>query len=129
MIKLIKQNIDKPKTAKSIRAIPISNKLYEILLPLKRKHKDEDFFLTGDSKKFIEPRNYQYNFKALLKMSKIKKSYKFHILRHSMASACIEVGMDIKALSEILGHASVEITLNIYVHSSYQAKKKYLEKI
>ena len=121
--------IETPKSKKSIRDIPLSDKLYVILAQLKKKYKDEDFFLTGDSKKFIEPRNYQYTFKALITMSKIKKSYKFHILRHTMASACIEVGMDIKALSEILGHASVEITLNIYVHSSYQSKKKYLEKI
>ena len=121
--------IDTPKSKKSIRNIPICDKLYSILAQLEKKYKYEDFFLTGNSEKNIEPRNYQYTFKALLKMSKIKKSYKFHILRHSMASACIEVGMDIKALSEILGHASVEITLNIYVHSSFQSKKKYLEKI
>lgn len=63
-----------------------------------------------------------------MRKSKIKK-YKFHILRHTFATECIEVGMDVKSLSEILGHASVEITLNKYVHSSYKTKKKYLEKL
>lgn len=120
--------IDKPKTKNSVRTIPISNKLHEILKELRKEYKDDDFLLTGDSEKYIEPRNYQYIFKDILKKSKIKK-YKFHILRHTFATECIEVGMDVKSLSEILGHANVEITLNKYVHSSYKTKKKYLEKL
>lgn len=120
--------IDKPKTAKSIRAIPISNKLYEILLPLKNKYKDEYFFLTGNSEKFVEPRAYQYEFKRILKKCRIKP-YKFHTLRHTMATNCIEVGMDIKSLSEILGHSSVKITLDKYIHSNFKTQKKFLEKL
>lgn len=120
--------IDKPKTKKSIRSIPISNKLYSLLQPIKKQYTNEDFFLTGSSEKYIEPRNYQYIFKRLLKDARIK-SYKFHILRHTFATECIEVGMDIKSLSEILGHANSEVTLNRYVHSSYKAKKRFLEKL
>lgn len=120
--------IDKPKTACSIRSIPISNKLYNILQPLKKKYKEDAFLLTGSNEKHIEPRNYQNIFKEILKRSKVKP-YKFHILRHTFATDCVEVGMDIKSLSEILGHADVNITLNRYVHSSYKMKKKYLEKL
>ena len=120
--------IDVPKTAKSIRQIPISNKLYEILKVIKKKYNDDDFFLTGSNEKFTEPRNYQKYLKNVLKKCRIK-SYKFHILRHTFASNCIEVGMDVKSLSEILGHSSVEITLNKYVHSNYKMQKKYLEKL
>ena len=120
--------IDKPKTKNSVRQIPISNKLYNILKPLKKKYEDDDFFLTGESERYVEPRSYQYIYKKILKKCKIHP-HKFHCLRHSFASECINVGMDIKTLSEILGHANVNITLNIYVHSSYQTKKKYLEKI
>jgi len=120
--------IDKPKTQNSIRAIPISSKLYEILLPLKRKYKDNDFFLTGSNDKFVEPRAYQYEFKKILKKCRIK-SYKFHQLRHTFSCNCIEVGMDIKSLSEILGHSTVQITLDKYVHSNYKIQKKYLEKL
>lgn len=120
--------IDKPKTQNSIRAIPISNKLYEILLPLKRKYKDNDFFLTGNSNKYVEPRNYQYEFKKILKKCRIK-SYKFHTLRHKFSCDCIEVGMDIKSLSEILGHSTTQITLDKYVHSNYKIQKKFLEKL
>ena len=120
--------VDTPKSQNSIRAIPISNKLYQILKPLREQNDDESFFLTGEKERYIEPRNYQYMFKRILRILKIKK-YKFHALRHTFASECIEVGMDVKALSEILGHASVDITLNIYVHSSYKQKRKYLEKL
>ena len=53
----------------------------------------------------------------------------FHCLRHTFATRCIRVGMDIKSLSELLGHADVNITLNRYVHSSYDSTKKYMEKL
>ena len=86
------------------------------------------FFLTGSKYQFIEQRSYQNMFKRILKESKVKE-YNFHVLRHTFATNCIKVGMDIKSLSEILGHASVDVTLNRYVHSSYEMKKKYLEKL
>ena len=106
----------------------MNQKLYEILKTLRKKYKDEDYFLSGKENEVVEPRNYQYNFKIMLKECKIKP-YKFHILRHTFATNCIEVGMDAKSLSEILGHSGVDITLGIYVHSSDKIKKKYLEKI
>lgn len=120
--------IDTPKTKSSIREIPINNKLYFILKPLSKMYENEAFFLTGLTEKPIEPRNYQMLFKSILKKCKIR-NYKFHILRHTFATNCIEVGMDIKTLSQILGHSNVQITLNIYVHSSKKLMKKYLEKI
>lgn len=120
--------IDTPKTQCSIRAVPISKKLYEVLRPLKKIYKLEDYVLTGSSDRFIEPRVYQYNFKLILQDSKVRPC-KFHILRHTFATNCIEVGMDAKSLSEILGHADVNITLNRYVHSSDKIKQKYLEKL
>ena len=120
--------IDTPKSITSVRTIPINSKLYNILKQIRGKSKKTDFVLTVSSEHYVEPRNYQYHFKEILKRSKVKK-YKFHTLRHTFATNCIEAGMDIKSLSEILGHADVSITLNIYVHSSDKAKRKYLEKI
>lgn len=120
--------IDKPKSRTSIRNIPINSKLYEILKPLKNVYRKNDFVLTGSETEFVEPRNYQYYFKLLLEASKVKK-YKFHILRHTFATNCIEVGMDIKSLSEVLGHSDVNVTLSVYVHSSDKIKKKFLEKL
>lgn len=120
--------IDTPKSITSVRTIPINSKLYNILKQIRGKSKKTDFVLKGSSEHYVEPRNYQYHFKEILKRNKVKK-YKFHTLRHTFATNCIEAGMNIKFLSEILGHADVSITLNIYVHSSDKAKRKYLEKI
>ncbi len=121
--------IDEPKTKSSVRCIPISNKLYNIIKKVSDNHNENDFFLTCNERRYIEPRIYREYFKKVLIKSKIKYPYKFHALRHTFATECIDVGMDAKSLSEILGHANVDITLNRYVHSSYERKKKYLEKL
>ncbi len=120
--------IDTPKTKCSIREIPINSKLYNILKPLSKKYNKESFFLTGSATKCIEPRNYQALFKETLLKCKIKE-HNFHSTRHTFATNCIEVGMDIKTLSKILGHANVQITLNTYVHTNKKMAKKYLEKL
>ena len=120
--------IDTPKTQNSIRSIPMSTKMYDILKPLKKKYTGNCYFLTGSAYNYIEPRNYQNMFKRCLKSCNIK-DFHFHQLRHTFATNCIEVGMDTKSLSEILGHANVKVTLDKYVHSSYNSKKKFLEKL
>lgn len=120
--------IDAPKSEKSIRNIPMSNMIYTKLKSMRENFSKDDFFLTGDSKSFIEPRGYQYTFKKMLKECKIAER-NFHCLRHTFATDCISVGMDVKSLSEILGHSDVSITLNRYVHSSDKIKKRYLEKL
>lgn len=53
----------------------------------------------------------------------------YHVLRHTFATRCIEAGVDVKSLSEILGHANVGVTLNTYVHSSIEMKRTQLEKL
>lgn len=120
--------IDAPKSEKSIRNIPMSNMIYTKLKSMRENFSKDDFFLTGDSKNFMEPRGYQYTFKKMLKECKIAER-NFHCLRHTFATDCISVGMDVKSLSEILGHSDVSITLNRYVHSSDKIKKRYLEKL
>lgn len=119
--------IDLPKTKCSIRSIPINSKLYDILKPLSKKYKKDSFLLTGTDK-CIEPRSYQDYFKKLLTKVKVKKR-NFHATRHSFATNCIEVGMDIKTLSKILGHSSVQITMNTYVHSSKKQMRKFLDRL
>lgn len=128
-LKNTKVIIDKPKTKASIRNIPISNKIYNMIKEIQKQHNENEYFLTGSSNEYIEPRIYRTYFKKVLRKSKIKTMYRFHILRHTFASDCIGVGMDVKSLSEILGHTTVEMTLNKYVHSSYDQKKKFLEKL
>jgi integrase len=68
----------------------------------------------------------QYRFKTLL--VKIGLRYiNFHSLRHLFATNCVELGFDVKTLSEILGHSTVEITLNRYVHSSMERKRQCMD--
>ena len=127
VLKETKIIIDSPKTENSIRNIPIPSKLYNILKTLKNKYNNDCYVLSGTNK-IIEPRMYQKFFKKVLKKNNIKQR-KFHSLRHTFATNCIEVGMDVKSLSELLGHSSVNTTLNVYVHSTDSLKKKYLEKL
>ena len=53
----------------------------------------------------------------------------FHALRHTFATNCIRLGCDYKTVSELLGHASINITLNIYVHSQLSQKKQCINMI
>ena len=120
--------ITKPKTQKSKRKIPIGKILLKKLKEYKNQYPNEAFILTGEIDKFYEPSGYRYDYKQILKKCKIP--YKnYHRLRHSFASRCIATGMDAKSLSEILGHSNIGITMNLYVHSSNEIKKKYINKL
>ena len=57
------------------------------------------------------------------------KNVNFHCLRHTFATRCIEAGFDIKSLSEILGHANVNITMNRYVHPSLELKRENMNRL
>lgn len=113
--------ITTPKSECSIRTIPLPDSIYQ-LLQNNRKN-DDTFFLTGMRGKYIEPRTMENRFKKVLIKTGIEAA-NFHALRHTFATRCIELGFDIKSLSEILGHASVNITLNRYVHPSMELKQK-----
>lgn len=117
--------ITDPKSDSSCRQIPIPDCVMSFLL--KFKGKDEEYLLTGMDKP-IEPRAMQYRFRTILKNAKLP-SVHFHALRHIFASNCIKLGFDVKTLSEILGHSSVEITLNRYVHSSFDQKRTYMKRV
>ena len=67
-------------------------------------------------------------FKKILKKLNIE-NVTFHTLRHTFATRCIEVGFDVKTLSEILGHSDVKTTLNQYVHSSFNLKQQNMNKL
>ncbi len=82
---------------------------------------DKDCFILTNSCKIPDPRTMQYRFKTILRKNGLRE-INFHSLRHMFATNCIELGFDVKTLSEILGHSSVEITLNRYVHSLFERK-------
>jgi len=119
--------IDEPKSSKSVRDIPVPTFMMPILTEIGRDVDPQDYFITC-AQRFIEPRTYQFRFKSFLKS--IDVPYKnFHVLRHTFATECIRLGVDVKTVSELLGHASVKITLERYVHSDMDMKRKQLEKL
>ena len=118
--------IAEPKTECSIRTIPLPRQLIQIIKSSKLKQ--NGYLLTGSWEKYIEPRNYQYYFKKILRQCGIPQT-NFHTLRHTFATRCVELGFDIKTLSEILGHSNINITLNRYVHPSFDLKKQNMNKI
>ena len=83
--------------------------------------------MTG-SRRFIEPRTVQYRLRRYLRECGIEDAH-FHTLRHTFATRCVEVGFELKSLSEILGHSSTAITLNRYVHSSIELKRDNMFKL
>lgn len=116
-----------PKTKNSIREIPISKELMKLIRPLKKLMNDDYFVLTNEAKP-TEPRTYRNYYKQLLKQLGIP-DLKFHGLRHSFATRCIESQCDYKTVSVILGHANISTTLNLYVHPNMEQKKKCINKM
>lgn len=115
-----------PKSICSIRTIPIPDELNKVLTTHKKSC--AGYLLTNDEYRFIEPRTMQNWFKKALKLSGIE-SANFHATRHTFATRCIELGFDVKSLSEILGHATVNITMNRYVHPTLELKKENMKKL
>lgn len=125
--KYTKLLIDTPKTKESIRDIPLSSDLVKLLNPLKKVVNDEYFILTNNVNP-TEPRTYRNYYKKVLKYLNIP-DLKFHGLRHSFATRCIEANGDYKTVSVILGHSNISTTLNLYVHPNKEQKKKCIDKM
>ena len=119
--------IGTPKTKNSIRDIPMSRELLKIIRPLKKVMNDDYYVLTNEAKP-TEPRTYRNYYKQLLKQLNIP-NLKFHGLRHSFATRCIESQCDYKTVSVILGHANISTTLNLYVHPNMEQKKKCINRM
>jgi integrase len=118
--------ITSPKSKCSVRTIPLPDFLAALLASFAAQPKA--FLLTGEKLRFVEPRTVQNRFKAYIKACGIE-SANFHCLRHTFATRCVELGFDVKTLSEILGHSSVNITLGRYVHSSLDLKRTNMAKL
>lgn len=118
--------ITKPKSNSSIRHIPIPDPLIKPLF--EAQCEKSCFLLTGKSDEFIEPRTMENRFKTVTQSCDIRGST-FHTCRHTFATRCVELGFDIKSLSEILGHSSVTITMNRYVHPSMEFKKENMKRL
>lgn len=115
-----------PKTESSRRVIPIPKQLIPLLREVKKKNNSKH--VVSDGAKVITVRSYQRSFELLLKKQKISH-HGFHALRHTFATRAIECGMDVKSLSEILGHKNPTITLKRYVHSFMAHKREYMNRL
>lgn len=117
--------ITTPKSTCSIRAIPIPENILNIMREHFSSH--QGFVLTG-SEKYIEPRSMENYFKRVqIKINICPVN--FHVLRHTFATQCVEVGFDVKTLSVILGHANVKITMDRYVHPTKEMKQKNMNRL
>ena len=119
--------INTPKTKNSCREIPMNKELLGMLKPLKKVVNDDYYILTNDERP-IEPRTYRNYYKRLMEKLDIPK-LKYHGLRHSFATRCIEVGCDYKTVSVLLGHSNISTTLNLYVHPNMEQKKRCIDKV
>lgn len=115
--------VTSPKSRTSLREIPIPDFLCSALESMKTG--GDNFMLTGTNR-YVEPRTMQYRFKSVLKKLNLPQ-VNFHSLRHMFATKCVSLGVDVKTLSEILGHSSVKITLDRYVHSSIDRKRSCIK--
>lgn len=118
--------ITAPKSDKSIRTIPMTDFTAELCSRINPRYSGA-FILTG-TKHYMEPRTLQYRLKKYTKECGLSGVH-FHTLRHTFATRCVEVGFEIKSLSEILGHATTTITLDRYVHASLELKRSNMTKL
>lgn len=116
--------IGSPKSQSSNRIIPTP----KCLLPMINQFRSDGYVLSSDKLKYTEPRLMQIKFGKMIADCEITKA-NFHALRHTFATRCIEAGVDVKTLSELLGHSDVKTTLNRYVHSSFELKQKSMEQL
>lgn len=120
---------DTPKTLSSMRDIPISKSLESLLKELKAYQQNQsEYVVCNKYFSFVDARSYQQSFYNLQKRLKISH-YGFHSLRHTFATRLLENKVDIKTISELLGHSNTTITLNRYVHTNLQNKRKALENL
>ena len=117
--------VDKPKTKNSIREVPMTRDLIALVRPLKKVVRG-DFYVLTNAPSPTEPRTYRVYFNKLLLQLGLPKM-RFHGLRHSFATRCIESKCDYKTVSVLLGHSNISTTLNLYVHPNLEQKRKCID--
>ena len=118
--------VDSAKTEHSKRAIPLCDPIIKILRKMKKKSNSE--YVISSNGKPVTTRSYQQSFENMQKKLHIPHRG-FHALRHTFATRALECGMDIKTLSEIMGHKNSTVTLNRYAHSLTEHKKAMINKL
>ncbi|MBO4988773.1 MAG: site-specific integrase [Clostridia bacterium] len=121
-----KKIVEVPKTSSSVRYIPIPKQIMPMIRDMKKRSRSS--FVVANGEKEVSVRSYQSSFAAIL--NKINIPHKgFHSLRHTFATRALECGMDVKTLSELLGHESATVTLKRYAHSLMDHKRIMMNKL
>lgn len=115
-----------PKTATSTRMIPLPEDLAQLIESLPGEHRG--FFLTAREEVYVEPRIMQYHFRRCMEKCGLPRA-NYHALRHTFATRCVELGFDVKALSELLGHSTVTMTMDRYVHPTLDHKREHMQRL
>ena len=119
--------IGTPKSKNSVREVPLAREILKLIKPLKRVV-NGSFYVLTNSLHPTEPRAYRNYYNRLMRQLEMPH-LKFHGLRHSFATRCIESKCDYKTVSVLLGHSSISTTLNLYVHPDLDQKKKCIERM
>lgn len=118
--------VDVPKSRTSMRVVPLPT-----FLKMHLKHfqgAEQEYIFSMQKNRPAVLRTVQNWFRRQLVQADIQQA-NFHALRHTFATRCVEAGVDVKALSEMLGHSSVNTTLNLYVHSSMEHKRACIDRL
>ena len=110
-----------PKTKNSIRSIPLASHLSKYLQ--EKKQLSTSDFVISVKDHHAEPRTVTYRFKKCLRQSGIDDIH-FHVLRHTFATRCVELGVDIASLSKLMGHHSIKLTLDTYTDSLWEKRQE-----
>ena len=119
-------SIGSPKSESSQRKIPVSDHLSALLMKAHRCAESE-FVVTG-RRKCAEPRVVQYRFERLLERANLPR-IGFHALRHSFATRCMELNVDVVTISKLLGHSSAKLTLDVYTDSLFEHRRAAISKL
>ncbi|OEG17234.1 hypothetical protein RV12_GL001433 [Enterococcus quebecensis] len=115
-----------PKTPNSNRFIPLSLKLKQSLVIWKKESKSQ--FVIGNGDHAIEPRTVSYRFEQIKQQIGLT-DISFHSLRHTFATRCVELGVNIAAISSLLGHSSIKLTLDTYTSSFLEENRRAIKKL
>lgn len=122
--KYILEKQDSTKTDSSTRIIPISNNAMECIKNLKEINGDKKFIFASQTGQYISPSNFNRMFRGIQKALNYEATLGLHSLRHTFATLMLNNGIDVKIVSELLGHSNVSVTYNIYIHTIQSQKIK-----
>ena len=127
------------KTNSGFREIPLPDKIFNLLIQHQQNqiaemnqlgciYQNNGYIFAMPYGTCVEPHTMRDALDFLLKAAGIEHA-NFHSLRHTFATRAIESGVNIKTLSDILGHSQVQITMDLYCHSSLDLMRDSMDKV